>query len=414
MREPKEPGLTTTELSALRGALRAEFDWKPEPTRRRFRPARVALIIGVFSLFAFAPRHETHPRLLSSESGTVVSASRGVSPPVDKSKERSHMTEIDARKRRRGIAIALTASAALSAPASAQNSGYAHFGSDSDTIRINGNTSFTGVDATYEMRIRIAPGAPVRNVLAEQRDSTEDKGLVIGSTELRKATIRGWNCGDINAAPMSSDFAGNWRHIAWVREGEESRLYIDGILHTTWPGQSSCVADIPDSTMSIGMARYNVTCCPSPAFPSFLGDLDWIHVRSGAHYSANFTPPRECEIQADATSQLLLRFNEPAGTVTMIDESPNRFVCELGVAVYPGVVATMPSLRLDESGYPACGPECAADVDGNRVADAIDLAVVLARWGTAPKDYPRADANLDGLVDATDLAIVLSGWGPCQ
>ena len=56
---------------------------------------------------------------------------------------------------------------------------------------------------------------------------------------------------------------------------------------------------------------------------------------------------------------------------------------------------------------------CAGDADENAIVDAIELAIVLARWGSAPKDYPRADANGDGVVDAQDLSAVLSAWGPC-
>jgi hypothetical protein len=56
---------------------------------------------------------------------------------------------------------------------------------------------------------------------------------------------------------------------------------------------------------------------------------------------------------------------------------------------------------------------CVADIDGDRVVDGIDLAIILARWGGATKDYPRADTNLDGTVDGSDLAAVLSAWGPC-
>lgn len=56
---------------------------------------------------------------------------------------------------------------------------------------------------------------------------------------------------------------------------------------------------------------------------------------------------------------------------------------------------------------------CPGDVDENSLVDAVDLAIVLSRWGDAPKDYPRADANRDGVIDAVDLATVLGSWGSC-
>jgi hypothetical protein len=57
---------------------------------------------------------------------------------------------------------------------------------------------------------------------------------------------------------------------------------------------------------------------------------------------------------------------------------------------------------------------CPGDIDGDDTTDGIDLAIVLARWGTNPKDYPKADANSDGVVDGQDLSVVLNGWGSCQ
>jgi hypothetical protein len=149
------------------------------------------------------------------------------------------------------------------------------------------------------------------------------------------------------------------------------------------------------------------------AIPSFLGDLDWIRISAGARYTVDFTPPYECEITSDAQTQLLLKFNEPAGTATLVDESPNHFVCDVGVPVAKGVTATSPTLGNTAGGFPACGPVCDSDIDQSHATDGIDLAIVLARWGTNPTDYPLADCNHDGIVNGPDLAIVLGGWGTC-
>jgi hypothetical protein len=54
-------------------------------------------------------------------------------------------------------------------------------------------------------------------------------------------------------------------------------------------------------------------------------------------------------------------------------------------------------------------PACLGDLDGNRVVDASDLAILLGQWsGTG-----AADLDGSGLVDAADLAILLGAWGPC-
>ena len=46
--------------------------------------------------------------------------------------------------------------------------------------------------------------------------------------------------------------------------------------------------------------------------------------------------------------------------------------------------------------------------------DGVDLAAILATWGTDGGKYPRADVDGSGVVDGADLAIVLGDWGPCE
>jgi hypothetical protein len=60
-----------------------------------------------------------------------------------------------------------------------------------------------------------------------------------------------------------------------------------------------------------------------------------------------------------------------------------------------------------------CALPCPGDIDDSGFADAIDLAIVLANWGTPSPKYPASDINGDGTVNGADLAIVLSSWGAC-
>jgi hypothetical protein len=53
-------------------------------------------------------------------------------------------------------------------------------------------------------------------------------------------------------------------------------------------------------------------------------------------------------------------------------------------------------------------------VDGNGSVNGVDLAAVLATWGTSGTRQPGADVNRDGIVNGADLAEVLSDWGSCQ
>ena len=314
--------------------------------------------------------------------------------------------------------LAIVGALAAASAAFGQNSGFARFSRTSDTIKIQGNTVFPTNDATYEAVIRLdpsAPSSPLGYVVSEEQISVEDKTLAISSDRIMQNLIRGFGCGTSNVHQLTAPLGGSWHHIASVRQGTSASLYIDGVRVETWTNQPSCTTDAASSLMAIGMMRYGSVGNPaSGAIPSFLGDLDWIRISSGARYTANFTPPYECEITSDAQTQLLLKFNEPAGTATLIDESPNHFVCNVGVPVAPGVTATAPSLGNTTGGFPACAPVCDSDIDANHITDGIDLAIVLARWGTNPTDYPRADANHDGIVNGSDLSIVLGGWGPCQ
>lgn len=55
-------------------------------------------------------------------------------------------------------------------------------------------------------------------------------------------------------------------------------------------------------------------------------------------------------------------------------------------------------------------PPCRADLTGDGVVDAADLAQLLGAWGTAG---PAGDVNGDGTVNSADLGQLLGAWGPC-
>ena len=54
---------------------------------------------------------------------------------------------------------------------------------------------------------------------------------------------------------------------------------------------------------------------------------------------------------------------------------------------------------------------CSADVNGDGVVNAADLALLLGTWGQNP-GHP-SDIDGDGVVGPLDLADVLGNWGPC-
>ena len=57
------------------------------------------------------------------------------------------------------------------------------------------------------------------------------------------------------------------------------------------------------------------------------------------------------------------------------------------------------------------GSACPADLDANRVVDAMDLATVLASWGGGGG---AADIDRNGTINGGDLAMLLNAWGVCN
>jgi hypothetical protein len=226
-------------------------------------------------------------------------------------------------------------------------SGFARFSSTSDTIQVLGNTVFNQGDFTYEMHIRFRSGAASGRIISEQRNTYEDKSIHLDAdgnyvmTAAYSSLVTGANLGQIAGFPQAEE----WMHLAYVRNGGALTIYLNGVSAATHTVVGS-YGDRSDSWMAIGMHRDGVGYPGSgyPVRPSFLGDLDWIRVSASAIYTSNFTPPTESAISAGATTQLLYKFNEAAGTTTIYDESSNSFQGNLGVPVYPGVTATAPTL----------------------------------------------------------------------
>ena len=56
--------------------------------------------------------------------------------------------------------------------------------------------------------------------------------------------------------------------------------------------------------------------------------------------------------------------------------------------------------------------QCLVDLNGDHVVNGIELAILLANWGTVPAGS-AGDVNGDGFINGIDLATVLGAWGPC-
>jgi hypothetical protein len=61
---------------------------------------------------------------------------------------------------------------------------------------------------------------------------------------------------------------------------------------------------------------------------------------------------------------------------------------------------------------PASAASCPADLSGDGVVEAADLATLIAAWGPAGSNA-SADLDGDGIVGASDLASLVAAWGAC-
>jgi len=225
---------------------------------------------------------------------------------------------------------------------------------------------------------------------------------------------------------------GSWAHVAYVcQPGVSTRYYLNGVLCDTL-ALFACSIAPGDHPLAFGRT-------PGYATTQFFGRLDniriWSSARTAAQIASNalleFTPAEA------ATHPDLIGSWSFSGSTASDARGVNNGTLQSGATITGdnGVGAgadcdgnglldayeiSVGSLAdQDANGVPDCCESapicipCAGDVDGNDVVNGVDLASVLAAWGTSGKAYPGADVNRDGLVDGSDLAQVLSDWGVC-
>lgn len=96
------------------------------------------------------------------------------------------------------------------------------------------------------------------------------------------------------------------------------------------------------------------------------------------------------------------------GHVSLTNVTLGQVTVDLGP---PFGVQTVTITRIEAIGHVMVDPiACPADLNGDGVVNAGDLALLLGAWGSASS---TADLNLDATVNAGDLALLLGAWGPC-
>jgi hypothetical protein len=231
--------------------------------------------------------------------------------------------------------------------------GVALFGRPSDTIEVSGQTVF-GTASTYEAVI-LFPSAlsGTGRVFNEWQDFVEDKFFAVAPGP--SGAIHGFYIplgGGVltGSGAISTD---QWHHVAYVYDGSEERLYLDGTLL-----QSRAVSgDVADGTGSV--SHVGAIFRDGAMQNGFVGLIDVLRLSDVARYAgSSFTPPSP-DLTSDANTVLLYTFDEAPGSQTVADASSLARTGTPG-AGFGG--ATSPSF---------CGSD-ATDADADAIPDACD------------------------------------------
>ena len=234
----------------------------------------------------------------------------------------------------------ISAAAALLLGSSPLRAQVARFDATTDTIHVAGQTVL-GTTATFEARLLLQPGGGGQ-IYMEQVSGLEDKRLVLNDTGPAGIGFTGGTNITAFFSPVAVA-AGVFHHVAFVRDGSQERLYLDGGL----VGSRAVSGDIDDSSQTspaVGAQFFDQT---SFLGASFIGDIDTLRISNVARYSgASYVAPTG-DLGSDANTLLLYNFNAAdlvAGHLT--DLSGNGHSGTLGVgfvgATSPEILSSVP------------------------------------------------------------------------
>ena len=154
------------------------------------------------------------------------------------------------------------------------------------------------------------------------------------------------------------------------------------------------------------MSSRSGVCCPllrPPPQSPWCSNVDRSHGRFGDRRPAAHARP--CNASSGTAA--------PLWAWSSWNHSPNRSCPHRG--------SEAPVLVAGWDRRARFGPPCPADLSGDGIVEAWDLALVLGAWNPCPSPCTPGDpdqtcpADLSGdcIVEAWDLALLLGSWGPC-
>jgi hypothetical protein len=239
--------------------------------------------------------------------------------------------------------------------------------------------------ATLEARVKVpSSGLPGGGSLYHQVvNGLEDKALVLNSNSEAFGFL--WTSPaseDRTDTPVSPSLADDlWHHIAFVRDGSQERMYLDGNLvdSADW---SAPIANAGSITV-LGADRL-LYPLPAP-----LVSVDWLRISNSARYTGMYAPPPTCEPMSDSNTLALFLFNDPPGSTTATDSGPAAAHGSLGVG-FGGATSPVFESPLNI---------CAADFNCDGAVDFFDYDDFVIAFETGD---PRADFNNDTAIDFFD------------
>jgi hypothetical protein len=195
------------------------------------------------------------------------------------------------------------------------NASYILFDEPTDTISISGQT-FIDTSMTIEAQIFFTSEYNGEGtIFREWTNGLEDKQLSVGPN-----TLGGYSypaspgASEITATPNIS--IGGSHHIAYVYDGVEERLYLDGVLQNSRFASGS-LGNASGYAPTIG--------------GSFVGYMDAFRMSDIARYNTSTFLAPEGDFVSDSNTMLLYNFTEILGSTTIVDLSGNGHNGTLGV-----------------------------------------------------------------------------------
>jgi hypothetical protein len=221
-----------------------------------------------------------------------------------------------------------------------------------DTIRVGGQTVFGGACTLEAMVMFASDAARGGGLFHEQCHAEEDKFLGGAVSEMTGGVFTGqpyiFRPNRMTSGPLAPVA---WHHVAFVREGEQERFYLDGVLVDSAPWPDAMANDDCSGPARIGASRFGSYDINAPEVY-----IDWLRISTVARYSGALVTPPGCEPASDPGTVLLFRFNDAAGSTTALDSGPSAAHGTLGDG-FPG--ASKPIF----TSYPVI-PETAAACTG--------------------------------------------------